>query len=161
VKTSRAALSPREVAQATGVSTDTLRHYERRGLIAPPLRTAAGYRRYAPEVVERVQLIQRALVVGFSLADLARVLRERDRGGAPCRSVRAMVGDRLEHLDRQLEELTTLRRELRGLLAQWDERLAVTPAGTQARLLDSFGGRSIIDRITKETFARGRRKRRA
>jgi hypothetical protein len=89
------------------------------------------------------------------------VLREREREGAPCRSVRAMVGDRLEHLDRQLEELTALRRELRGLLAQWDERLAVTPAGTQARLLDSLGGRPIIDTITKGVFAKGHRKRRA
>ena len=81
-------MGPREVARTTGVSTDTLRHYERKGLLPGVTRTAAGYRRYSAATVERVLLIQRALVVGFSLADLKRVLGVRDRGGAPCQSVR-------------------------------------------------------------------------
>ena len=79
-----APMGPREAARATGVSTDTLRHYERKGLLPGVTRTAAGYRRYSAATVERVLLIQRALVVGFSLADLTRVLGVRDRGGAPC-----------------------------------------------------------------------------
>jgi len=67
-------LGPREVARATGVSTDTLRHYERLGLLPAVHRTTSGYRRYAPAAVARVQMIQRALVMGFSLRDLKRVL---------------------------------------------------------------------------------------
>src|SRR5436190_6105025 len=102
-------VGPRDMARATGVSTDTLRHYERSGLLPGVTRTAAGYRRYSNATVARVLLIQRALVVGFSLADLARVLRARDRGGAPCRSVRELVGDRLEELNRRIEELLALR----------------------------------------------------
>ena len=108
-------MGPREVARATGVSTDTLRHYERNGLLPAVARTAAGYRRYPPTIVQRVLLIQRALVVGFSLADLKRVLGVRDRGGAPCRSVRELVGERLDDLNRKIEELTALRKENRIL----------------------------------------------
>src|SRR5580765_8021003 len=113
-------MGPREVAGATGVSTDTLRHYERKGLLPRVVRTSAGYRQYPASTVERVLLIQRALVVGFSLADLTRVLNSRDRGGVPCQSVRALVGERLELLNQRIEELLALRDELRLLLDDWD-----------------------------------------
>ena len=117
-------LGPRELARQSGVSTDTLRHYERKGLLARPQRTSAGYRRYPAEAVGRVRLIQRALVVGFSLNELARVLKERDRGGAPCRSVRALLDTRLADLTRQIGELRGLRRELVELAQLWDAKLA-------------------------------------
>jgi DNA-binding transcriptional MerR regulator len=77
------ALGPREVAARCRVSADTLRHYERKGLLPAPARTRAGYRRYAPETVARVQMVQRALLAGFTLDELARVLRDRDRGQPP------------------------------------------------------------------------------
>lgn len=150
---STAAMGPRAAAKATGVSTDTLRHYERMGLLHGVTRTAAGYRRYSAASIERVLLIQRALVIGFSLADLKRVLGARDRGSAPCLSVRALVGERLEGLNRRIEELLALRDELRLLLDDWDGRLASTPKGQRAHLLETLGGRAIIEQ--------SRRKRRA
>ena len=131
-------LGPREMARQTGVSTDTLRHYERLKLLPAPDRTAAGYRRYSPDAVNRVLMIQRALVVGFSLGDLGRVLKERDKGGAPCRQVRGLVGDRLVDLDTRIRELLTLRRDLKRLVRDWDTRLAATPAGQRAHLLDTL-----------------------
>jgi DNA-binding transcriptional MerR regulator len=134
-------LGPSEVARLTGVSTDTLRHYERRGLLPPPLRTGAGYRRYPASAVERVKLIQRALDIGFSLPELARVFAERESGDAPCRRVRALVGERLDDVARRIEELTSLRAELTALVADWDARLAGTPTGTRAYLLDSLAAR--------------------
>ena len=85
-------LGPSQVARATGVSPDTLRHYERRGLLPPPVRTNAGYRRYSQSTVARVELIQRALVIGFSLEELVDVLAERDSGGAPCRQRQGRSG---------------------------------------------------------------------
>jgi len=132
-------LGPRQLAALTGVSTDTLRHYERIGVLPAPPRSAGGYRRYGDAAVARVQLIRRALTVGFSLKDLARILGERDRGGAPCRKVRAIVGDRLARVDEELAALTALKSDLTALLADWDRRLADTPPRTQARLLDSLG----------------------
>jgi DNA-binding transcriptional MerR regulator len=133
--TAPAALGPREAARRAGVSPDTLRHYEKKGLLPAPPRSAGGYRRYPPETVARVQLIRRALVIGFTLDDLARVFRERDRGGAPCRGVRDIVAGRLDALDAQLRELAVLRRQLRALLAEWDRTLARTTPGERAHLL--------------------------
>lgn len=138
-------MGPRDVARTTGVSTDTLRHYERQGLLPGVTRTAAGYRRYSAATVERVLLIQRALVVGFSLADLKRVLGVRDRGGAPCESVRALVGERLDELNQRIEELLTLRDELRLLLTEWDGRLSKTAQGQRANLLETLGTRAVIE----------------
>ncbi len=145
-------LGPRDVARATGVSTDTLRHYERKGLLPRAPRTAAGYRRYAPATVDRVLLIQRALIVGFSLADLRRVLAMRDGGGSPCRGVRELVGRRLDALERRIEELLALRDELRNLVADWDRRLAETAPGERAHLLETLGSKAAIER------ARGKRR---
>ena len=127
-----------ELARLCGVSTDTLRHYERVGVLARPGRSAAGYRQYPPESVARVRLVRRALGLGFTLAELARILRTRDQGGAPCREVRAMAERKLEQLERRLAEMTSLRDHLRRLLADWDRRLAATPAGARALLLEAL-----------------------
>lgn len=134
-------LGPGALARLTGVSTDTLRHYEKRGLLPPAQRTAAGYRRYPGESVRRIALIQGALAVGFSLDELARVLGERDRGGAPCRSVRALLDVKLEALDAQIAALTSLRAELCGLRTEWEALLARTPPGAPAHLLERLSGR--------------------
>jgi MerR family transcriptional regulator, Zn(II)-responsive regulator of zntA len=150
-------MGPRDVARATGVSTDTLRHYERHGLLPAVTRTAAGYRRYSAAAVPRVLLIQRALVVGFSLAELKRVLGVRDTGGAPCASVRALVGARLEQLNGRIEELVALREELRALLQQWDLTLAKTPQGQPAHLLESLASQGAIERTRHARLASSRR----
>jgi DNA-binding transcriptional MerR regulator len=139
-------LGPRELSDATGVSTDTLRHYERLKLLSGVRRSHAGYRRYPSAAVERVLLIQRALVVGFSLADLQRVLMERDRGGAPCRGVRALVAERLEELNNRIDELAALKRDLQALIADWDLRLAGTPPGKRAHLLETLQDRPAVER---------------
>lgn len=140
-----APMGPRAVAKATGVSTDTLRHYEQKGLLPPIPRTAAGYRRYSAATVERVLLIQRALVVGFSLADLIRVLAVRDEGGAPCVGVRNLVSERLVQLNQRIDELLALRDELRSLLTAWDSRLARTRKGERAHLLETLGQSAVIE----------------
>ena len=147
-------MGPREVARATGVSTDTLRHYERKGLLPRVSRTASGYRQYSTASVDRVLLIQRALVVGFSLDDLKKVLATRDRGGAPCQGVRTLLDERITALDQRIEELLTLREELQQLAAQWDARLAGTPAGERARLLDTLSGSAVVERARRERRAK-------
>ena len=139
-------MSPSELARLTGVSTDTLRHYERKGVLGIPARSQGGYRLYPPEAVVRVRLVRRALAIGFTLNDLAAVLSERDRGGAPCRSVRALVAERLAELETRLGNLAELRDELRLLLRDWDHRLAKVSGGAQARLLDVLADRPMVDR---------------
>ncbi len=131
-------LSAGELARRAGVSADTLRHYERKGVIAPPPRGANGYRRYPEQALARVQLIRRALGLGFTLDDLAGVLRVRDRGGIPCGRVRALAATKLEEVELRLRELVALRNDLRQALQAWDTQLAKTPAGKRAGLLDSL-----------------------
>jgi DNA-binding transcriptional MerR regulator len=139
-------MTPTEVARATGVSTDTLRHYEKKGLLARPSRSSSGYRQYPADTVARVRLIQRALVIGFSLDDLAAVLRERNAGGAPCRRVHALVTERLAELDRRVEALLALRADLRRIVKEWDGQLARTAAGKRAHLLEGLADRPAIER---------------
>ena len=150
---------PRDVARATGISTDTLRHYEKQGLLPGVTRTAAGYRQYSAATVERVLLIQRALVVGFSLRDVKRVLAVRDKGGAPCVGVRALVGERLEQLTHRIDELQTLRNELQSLLADWDTRLAESAKGERAHLLETLGKSAVVEGARRRRRARPLRSR--
>jgi len=69
------------LAKATGVSPDTIRHYEKIGVLPKASRTEAGYRLYPGSAVERVFVVQRGLRLGFTLAELAEVLKARDAGG--------------------------------------------------------------------------------
>lgn len=85
-----------------------------------------------------MQLIQSALSIGFSVNDLAGIFRERERGAAPCRRVRALAAEKLATLEARLRDLELWRRELRSTLAEWDRMLAKTPRGKQARLLEAL-----------------------
>jgi DNA-binding transcriptional MerR regulator len=125
-----------ELARLCGVSPDTIRHYERVGVLPAAVRGANGYRRFPRQAVERVLLIRRAMAIGFSLEEMQRILRQRDGGTAPCRSVRALAGEKLEGLDRRIEELTALREELVRMIEEWDVRLAATRGDEPARLLE-------------------------
>jgi DNA-binding transcriptional MerR regulator len=126
-----------QLAHLTGVSTDTLRHYERLGLLPLPQRTAGNSREYPPTPQLRVELIQRALTIGFSLSELKTILALRDRGGAPCRHVRALMHSKIRAMDEQIRNLVSLRVELNRLLKGWDERLRRTTPGQVARLLET------------------------
>jgi MerR family copper efflux transcriptional regulator len=127
-----------ELARFAEVSTDTLRHYERVGVLARAPRTASGYRQYPRAALERVRVIRQALAVGFSLEELARVFRIRDTGGAPCREVRELAKVKLKQMEKQLADLKAVRNRLRMLLGDWDKRLRATPTGARAGLLDSL-----------------------
>ena len=135
---SKDALSSGELADLAGVSRDTLRHYERKGVLPRPLRGHNGYRRYSPEALQRVRLVRRALSVGFTLDELARVLKVRDAGGAPCQEVRTIANQKLLDVQEQLHELTQLQDDLQATLKDWDARLALGSNGKRANLLESL-----------------------
>ncbi|HEX5708864.1 MAG TPA: heavy metal-responsive transcriptional regulator [Pyrinomonadaceae bacterium] len=111
-----------EVARESGLSVETLRFYERRGLLGRPGRTPSGYRVYTREAVERLAFIRRAQLIGFSLDEIQQILSERDEGRTPCRAVREMARRKLDELDARLRELRRHRRELSDLLDDWGER---------------------------------------
>jgi len=127
-----------QLARLAGVSRDTLRHYERKGLLQPAGRSANGYRRFHPEALGRVRMIRAALSIGFSIDELGRILRARDRGKPPCREVRELAGDKLHALDAQLRELQRWRDQLRRTLSLWDKALRKVQPGRRAGLLEAF-----------------------
>jgi DNA-binding transcriptional MerR regulator len=143
-----------ELADSAGVSRDTLRHYERKGVLARPLRGQNGYRKYPPEALQRVQLIRRALSVGFTLDELAKVLKVRDAGGAPCEEVRRIATQKLFAVQDQLRELTALRDDLQETLKDWDMRLAHRANGKRANLLESL---SVHPKRSNNSIKRKRR----
>jgi DNA-binding transcriptional MerR regulator len=127
-----------ELAKMTGVSVDTLHHYEKEHVLAPAARQGNGYRDFPPEALERVRMIRRALAVGFTLDELARVFKMRDAGNPPCATVRALAAQKLEAIEVRIAELTALRDSLRATMTDWDVRIADTPAGQPAHLLASL-----------------------
>jgi DNA-binding transcriptional MerR regulator len=131
-----------ELARLAGVSADTLRHYERKGVLAAPNRLPNGYRVYPADGLQRVLLIRRALTVGFTLDELAKFLKARDRGQPPCRDVRAMAGKKLDEINKQISELKTLRAEFRQIVEEWDLLLLNTPPSTEAGLLEFLSRQS-------------------
>ena len=144
-----------QLARRTGLSTDTLRHYERLGLLPVPQRTPGNYREYPVASQQRVDLIQRALAVGFSLGELKTILAVRDRGETPCRQVRALMGLKVRELDKQIKNLASFRAELKRLSSQWDKRLRHTKPGELARLLEAVPPRAGIGIASRfATFGR-------
>jgi MerR family transcriptional regulator, mercuric resistance operon regulatory protein len=125
-----------ELAKLLRISPDTLRLYERKGLLPRPPRSENGYRSYPPEAIHRIRIIRAALSIGFTIDELADIFSQRDRGGAPCRQVREMAGAKLRNLENQVEALNALRDQVRSVLQKWDKVLKKTPQAQRAGLLE-------------------------
>jgi DNA-binding transcriptional MerR regulator len=103
-----------QVSRRSGVSVDTLRYYERIGLVPEPERSASGYRQYPPEVVERLHFIRRARGLGFSLRETGELLDLRVTRHAQA-EVRRVAAARLAKIEAKLEELEAMRRVLEDI----------------------------------------------
>jgi DNA-binding transcriptional MerR regulator len=125
-----------ELARATGVSIDTLRYYERIGLLPKVRRADNGYREYPAEVQNRVRVIRNAVDLGFPLKEIARVLRIRDAGGSPCRQVRDYAVTIVDQIERRIVELKSERLAMLGLIDQWNARLSTARDGERVGLLE-------------------------
>lgn len=132
------ALRSGQLASLAGVSPDTVRYYERIGVLPQSPRTASGYRMYPRDAVNRVLLVRRALQLGFTLKELTGILRVRDGGGAPCHRVLSLTEAKLRSLEHQIQELRRTQRYMRQLVRQWRLQLSHTPPGTKAMLLHSL-----------------------
>jgi DNA-binding transcriptional MerR regulator len=105
-----------ELAGAAGVTPDTIRYYERAGLLPAPARTPAGYRAYGDAAIDRIQFIQGAQRLGLRLRDIADLLAVRDTGVCPCEPAEQLLTRRLAELDAELARLTALRSEMVAML---------------------------------------------
>lgn len=103
-----------DVAEAAGVGVETIRYYERRGLVPQPGRATGAYRRYGAGHVNRVRFIKRAQTLGFSLEEVATLLELED--GTDRRSIRRIAGARLEETRRRIADLQRIEGVLAHLL---------------------------------------------
>jgi MerR family mercuric resistance operon transcriptional regulator len=105
-----------EVATLAGVNIQTVRYYERRGLLLTPGRTTAGYRQYGEAVVPRIRFIRRAQELGFTLEEIAELLALRVRHSEACHEVSDRATAKIALVQRKLGELENLKRALVGLV---------------------------------------------
>ena len=110
-----------DVAKTSGIGIETLRFYEKSGLLDEPPRTFSGYRMYSPDVLERLAFIKQAQALGFSLEDIRRIIDDARTGQSPCDEVREIVRRRLTEVERRIEELKKYRREISETLEEWDK----------------------------------------
>ncbi|MBE8519201.1 heavy metal-responsive transcriptional regulator [Amycolatopsis sp. H6(2020)] len=115
----QSAMTVAALAKAAGSSPDTVRHYERVGLLPAPPRSAGGYRRYGQDAVDRLHFIQGAQRLGLRLREIRELLGVRDTGTCPCGDAAVLLRDRISEIDTEMRRLS----ELRGTLEDMVERI--------------------------------------
>jgi DNA-binding transcriptional MerR regulator len=106
------------LANRVGIKPDTVRYYERIGLLPPPERTAADHRRYDESAVDLLRFVQGAQRLGLRLAEIRQLLALRNTGECPCGPAADLLHRRLDELDEQIARLVALRSELRRFVAR-------------------------------------------
>lgn len=115
-------LSSGQLAAAAGVNLQTIRYYERRGLLPSPPRTDSGYRRYGTEDVARLRFIRRAQSLGFTLGEIGDLLELRGASGATAHDVHLRVRSKVADVDGKIADLRRIRAALTHLAGACNER---------------------------------------
>jgi DNA-binding transcriptional MerR regulator len=114
-----------DLARRVGTSADTIRYYERIGVLPEAERSPAGYRLFGEDDVERVAFVKRAQRFGLQLDEIRELLDIRERGLCPCGHAHDLLTDKLTEIEQQLRSLTDLRDDIRQLIAGGDLEDAV------------------------------------
>lgn len=130
-----------KLAKSAGVNVQTVRFYERRGLLPDPKRRESGYRIYDEDDLRRLRFIRQAKALGFSLDEIKEFLRMRTRGMCPCTDVIKVGEQHLRDVDRQIARLEIFRDELRRAIREWKR------SGKQKVEADAFC--TLIERTMK------------
>ena len=109
-------LTVSRVADEAGISADAVRYYERIGLLSEPGRSAAGYRLYDDDVVERLRFIKRAQRLGLRLEEIGELLEIQERGLCPCGHTRGLLERRASQLDAEMAAMAQLRDDIQHML---------------------------------------------
>ena len=112
------------LASDAGVSPETLRYYERVGVLREPRRNELGQRRYPPAILGELRLLKAAQTAGFSLSEIARLLELTRQDPIPCRDMCGIVEEQLARLDAQIRELSDARTRLADALAACEPHAA-------------------------------------
>jgi DNA-binding transcriptional MerR regulator len=109
-------LSIGEVAARAGVAIDTVRYYERRGVLPPAERRSSGYRAFKPQTVERIVFVKELQTLGFTLDELVALLRLVDTNTASCESAREYAVATLDRIDAKINALSATRHQLASIV---------------------------------------------
>lgn len=139
-----------EIAKKGGISVQTVRFYERKGLLPNPPRKASGYRVYADAHLRRLTFIRQAKALGFSLGEIREILRMRGRGQRPCGTVLLLAEQHLRTIERQLQQLSRFRDELRRAILRWKR------SGKQRLSADAFC--ALIENTIRDGNRKGKQK---
>ncbi len=107
-----------QLARESNVNLETIRYYERRGLIPKPPRNASGYRQYSQEDIARTKFIKRAQALGFSLKEISEILSLRMEPGTTCGDIKAKVEAKIEDVEQKIEDLQQMRQALLILVSK-------------------------------------------
>lgn len=132
-------LTTGEVAKQAHVRIETLRYYERMGLVEPPPRNGSNYRLYPQETVRRVQFIKRAQQLGFSLKEISELLALRATTETSCADIRTRALAKIDTIEAKLRALHAMKHALTQLVAECSGQGAVTGCPILASL-DTEGG---------------------
>ena len=113
-----------QLAERSGVGVETVRFYERRGLLPRPPRPGEGFRQYSAEAVARIVFIRRAKQLGFSLREIKELLQLRVRSTSNCGSVKRRAESKLTDIEAKIADLRRMKRSLGKLVAACDQREA-------------------------------------
>jgi len=108
------------VAKLAGVNVETVRYYQRRGLLAEPDKPHMGYRRYPADIVKHIRFIKRAQALGFTLEEIAELIRLEE--ARACAETRALAAHKMQLIDRKLTGLAAMRKTLARLVQQCDRK---------------------------------------
>ncbi len=111
-----------KLAREVGVGVETVRYYERRGLLAEPPRKASGYRQYSADAVRSLRFIRRAKELGFSLAEVAELLALREAPEPACPDVKRQIATKIDDIGERIADL----RRIRGALEELHSRCEST-----------------------------------
>lgn len=106
------------LASLAGVNVETIRYYQRRGLLDEPRKPFGGYRHYPPDMAKRVRFIKRAQALGFTLEEIASLLRL--EAADCCRDTRDLAAQKVTLIERKLADLAAIRDALAALVGQCD-----------------------------------------
>lgn len=120
-----------KLAKQTDVTIETIRHYQRLGLLNEPAKPASGYRLYPAETVKQIRFIKRAQQAGFTLKEIATLL---SLDGTHCHDVRQLAKQKCHKIDQQIQDLQALRQALGSLV----ESCRQTPASAHCAILEAF-----------------------
>ena len=127
-----------ELAHRVGITGDAVRYYVRTGLLHPARNATNGYRQFGPDELRRLRFIRQAQSLGFSLADIGRILQEANRNQSPCPLVRDIIQRRMEQASQELNQLITLLDRMKRAVRRWVAMPDGTPDGHAiCRLIES------------------------